>query len=487
MTIRSYEEVPYITFALRPAHLGRLAALAHLYGVDVAAPHKCAVLEIGCGTGTNLVALAEQYPESSFVGIDLADSHISACQRLAEGVGVTNVEFRCGDIREVELEKGRFDYIICHGVYSWVAPDVRTSLMEKLARLLSPYGIAYVSYNVLPGWRQRGAVRDIMRTGALRCREGASPRERLAAGMEFLNVVAKVRSQENDVYGSYLREALKRFEEADESYIFHEFLEEHNEPILFSDFMAHANEVQLQFLSEAKPSLMSSDDLGPEVTRYIDGAEGDIIDREQRLDMVRNRMFRETIVCAKSLDLKRDLKASVFKKLAVVTDYRHNRDLSERESVFRELVSGREVTTPRDEHARVLALVGRAGCRGRLFDEILSAVPNGDERSLMHVIVRLWRAGFVELMTHVVPTIAARDGAARTSRLARYQASQRDPLVVSSQHRSFRVSDCERDVLKLSDGSKSFAELAACVSVERGADEVDAALDRLLELGFYVA
>jgi SAM-dependent methyltransferase len=491
MTISSYEEIPYATFALRPAYLGRLAALAHLYGVDVAAPHNCSVLEIGCGTGGNIVALAEQYPGSSFVGVDLAESHISACKMLATGCGVTNVEFRCGDIRDLSLEKGRFDYVICHGLYSWVAPDVRRALLEKISASLSPLGVAYVSYNVLPGWRQRGAVRDIMRTGAARCGVNATPRERLAAGIEFLNVVAKVRSAENDLYGSYLREAIKRFQEADESYIFHEFLEEHNEPVLFSDFMEQASAVNLQFLSEAKPSLMSSDDLGPEVARYVEGAEGDVVDREQRLDMVRNRMFRETLLCHSSLALKRDLKASVFKSLAVVTDYRHERDVSEQETIFRELVSGREVTTPHDEHAKVLALVGDAGYAGLFFNEVMDALtvsaPAIDERGLMHIIVRLWRAGFVDLMTHLIPTTSKRQGSARVSRLALYQAQQDAPLIVSLQHRSFKISEGERDVLKLSDGSRRFADVVATALQARDLREVDAAVERLLSLGFYVA
>lgn len=490
MTKRSYEDIPYTTFALRPAYLGRLAALAHLYGVDVASPHESTVLEIGSGTGTNLIALAEQYPRSRFVGIDLAESHIEMSKEVALGCGITNVEFRLGDIREVDLEKGSFDYIICHGLYSWVASDVRRSLMEKIAGALGPNGIAYVSYNVLPGWRQRGAVRDIMRTGAERCPRGATPNERLAAGLEFLKLVAKVRSKEGDLYGSYLRETLERFQEADASYLYHEFLEEHNEPALFSDFMAQASEAQLQFLSEAKPSLMSSDDLGAEVARSVDGVSSDIIAREQRLDMVRNRAFRETLLCHSSLELKRDLKASVFRTLTFVTDYRHERDLSDQEAVFREEVSGREVTTPRDDHTIILAMIGTSGCRGLSFDEVMRSAHGMalemDERVLMHMLVRLWRAGFVDVVEHPVPARVSQEGPARVLSLARYQARQGSELVVSLQHRSFKVSDVERQLLTLSDGSKSFAELSEQVGDKLDPRQVNVALERLVSLGFYL-
>ena len=489
MTRRSYEDIPYTTFALRPAYLGRLAALAHLHGIDVASPYECSVLEIGSGTGTNSIALATQYPKSRFVGVDLAESHIVASRELAAGCGIENVEFRRGDIREVALERNSFDYIICHGLYSWVAPDIRQSLMEKISESLKPHGIAYVSYNVLPGWRQRGAIRDIMRVGAARCRASASPHERLSAALEFLKTVASVRTQHDDLFGAYLRESLKRFEESDESYIYHEYLEEYNEPVLFSDFMEQASQVNLQFLSEAKPSLMSSDDLGPEVVRYIEGAGSDIIDREQRLDMVRNRMFRETILCHSSHSLRRDLKASVFKGLTFVTDYRHERDISDREAIFREFVSGREVTTPRDEHAIILALVGEAGCRGLLFDEVLRSVQtlsmSIDERSLMHIMVRLWRAGFIDFMSHPVSAKASCEGTAQTTSLARYQALQGDALIVSLQHRSFKVSDLERDLLKVSDGTKSFSDLSELARDGRSIREVDAAIERLVSLGFY--
>jgi tRNA G46 methylase TrmB len=67
MSVSSYEEKPYATFALQEAELRRLAAMARLHGVDVASPEKCSVLEIGCGTGMNLLPLAERYPESRFV------------------------------------------------------------------------------------------------------------------------------------------------------------------------------------------------------------------------------------------------------------------------------------------------------------------------------------------------------------------------------------------------------------------------------------
>src|SRR4029077_11314117 len=39
-----------------------------------------------------------------------------------------------------------------HGVYSWVVPSVRTSIVQFIEKTLKPGGIAYVSYNAMPGW-----------------------------------------------------------------------------------------------------------------------------------------------------------------------------------------------------------------------------------------------------------------------------------------------------------------------------------------------
>jgi methyltransferase-like protein len=315
-----------------------------------------------------------------------------------------------------------------------------------------------------------------------------SPDGRLKGALEFLDLVSSARSKGDDLYGRYLRESRERFKESHPAYLFHEYLEEYNEPVLFSDFMREAELHGLQFVSEAKPSLMSTEDLGPEVREYLTRPGGTIIMQEQCLDMIRNRMFRETILCKESHALKRDLKASVFKSIHFVSDYREV-NAKGSESVFREVGSGRTVTTPNDEHAAVLKVVGAAGYAGVAFAEIAQRFQGDscqqvDERALMHQLVRLWHSGFVDVALESSPIAVSPQGHPRISRLAQYQLESEEDLVTSLQHRSFALSEVERTLLQSCCRERSFKEVLSDVRLKAGPPAEDA-LHRLLELGFF--
>ncbi len=486
MAQTTYEEMPYATFALRLADPNRLAAIARLYGVEVPTPNTASVLEIGCGTGTNIIHLAERYPGSRCVGVDISERHIADGHKIALGSSCSNVELRCGDIRNAALGHGEFDYIICHGVYSWVAPSVRQHLLSLISSALSENGIALVSYNVLPGWRSRGILRDIMQTGAMHrvlSTGSDTPETRLDGAMELLRLVAEKRGETGELYGTYIREGIERFQDSHPSYLFHEYLEECNEPFLFSTFMRDAELHGLQFVSEAKPSMMSVDEMGEKVSSYLDGLGGDLLAREQCIDVLRNRMFRETILCKGSIPLKRDLKASVFTSLYFVSDLRKIGD-EEREAVYRDVITERIVRTPNDEHSALLQMISEAGYAGSSFAELkegFTATTAGryDERAVMHGLVRLWRWGLIDIALERAPIRAHLRGEARVSRLARYQASTPERFVTSLQHRSFELTSAEREMVVACDGTRRLDEILGD-STDR-----ETALGRLLALGFF--
>jgi SAM-dependent methyltransferase/methyltransferase-like protein len=488
MAQTTYEEMPYATFALRLADPNRLAAIARLYGVEVPAPNTASVLEIGCGTGANIIHLAERYPGSRCVGVDISERHIAEGHQIALGSACSNVELRCGDIRNAALGHGEFDFIICHGVYSWVAPSVRQHLLSLISSALSENGIALVSYNVLPGWRSRGILRDIMQTGAMHrvlSTGSYTPETRLDGAMELLRLVAEKRGEAGDLYGTYIREGIERFQDSHPSYLVHEYLEECNEPFLFSTFMRDAELHGLQFVSEAKPSMMSVDEMGEKVASYLDGLGEDIIAREQCIDVLRNRMFRETIVCKGSIPLKRDLKASVFTSLYFVSDLRKIED-EERESVYRDVITERIVRTPNDEHSALLQMIGEAGYAGSSFAELkdrFTATTAGryDERAVMHGLVRLWRWGLIDVALERAPIRTQLRGEARVSRLARYQASTGERFVTSLQHRSFELTAAEREMVVACDGTRRLEDVLG------GSTDRETALGRLLALGFLYA
>src|ERR1700704_6495195 len=87
----SYEAQPYESYALSAAHIEGLAVEAMVAGLTPAPLERCRVLELGCASGGNLLPMAEQFPGSEFVGIDLSPVQIVEGQRLADQAGIGNI------------------------------------------------------------------------------------------------------------------------------------------------------------------------------------------------------------------------------------------------------------------------------------------------------------------------------------------------------------------------------------------------------------
>ena len=175
--INPYDAVAYPGHAFAQTHPARLATIAHFHGLKAASPQRMRVLELGCGRGGNLLPMAAQYPQSDFVGLDLSGSAIAKATIAQQELGLRNIAFHHRDILAVGDELGTFDYILVHGVYSWVPDIVREAILAIFGRLLTPHGIAYVSYNALPGCRLRDLARDVMLYAT---RDVHEPEERVA-------------------------------------------------------------------------------------------------------------------------------------------------------------------------------------------------------------------------------------------------------------------------------------------------------------------
>jgi SAM-dependent methyltransferase len=467
MSRNSYDLLPYKTLPQRDTNPSRLGAIARVLGIEAPSAGACSVLEIGCGTGGNLFPLAERFPESRFVGIDLSGRHIQDANLRLQELGLKNLELICADFSEFSYQDREFDYIICHGVYSWISQAQQTLLMALISRALALHGVAYVSYNVLPGWRQRGAIRDVLTFGAQLAGD-KGPETRVQTALEFLKLVADDRSQKKDVarddlYGSYLRDALERLQSQDASYIAHEYLEESNNPCTFTQFMDGAREHGLQFLLESKPVYMSLNDLGQDSQAFFSQLGDDLILREQALDILRNRAFRETLLCHDQHAVKRDLKASAFIEVVFISDYvALAEDSEDREKGIRfaEISTGKEVLLPVGLHAHILAVLCSASAAGMKLAQIAEALRGEvkDERELMAALAMLWSAGFVSLEQLPVPAAVDLSGVAHISKLAYLQA-ERGEAVATLRHQSFEPSAVEREVLCRCDGRPLLADL----------------------------
>ncbi len=290
--LSTYDAVPYQSHAFAQSQPDKLAVIARLFGLNPVLPSNARVLELGCAAGGNLIPLAARFPEAQFLGIDLSAVEVEHGARNIASLGLKNIRIEHCSITEFDREE-RFDYIIAHGVYSWVPAKVQQAIMTVLAQHLSADGVAYVSYNVYPGWKAREVVRDAM---LFHTRAHQDPTLKLQQARGFIQYIEKM-SDPKTAFGAMLREEAKNLNEAPDYYVFHEHLEEHNSPCYFTEFAAVAARHGLGFLGEAAISEMAPQRLGNDIFETLSKlSSGDIIATEQYMDIFKNRMFRQSLL-----------------------------------------------------------------------------------------------------------------------------------------------------------------------------------------------
>ncbi len=189
--------------------------------------------ELGCGQGLTLNILAATHPQGQFVGIDFNPLHIAGARRLAEDAGLPNVTFRESSFQEVATEpaedgKDGFDFIVLHGVYSWISPENREAVVNILERRLKPGGLVYLSYNSLPGWAPLMPLQKLILAHAA-ANPARSDRQFDAA----LNFISRL----NEAGAGYFAvntaaaQHLASFAGQDRRYLTHEYLNSHWEPL----------------------------------------------------------------------------------------------------------------------------------------------------------------------------------------------------------------------------------------------------------------
>jgi methyltransferase-like protein/SAM-dependent methyltransferase len=273
---------------------------------------QCRVLELGCASGGNLIPMAYGLPGSEFVGIDYSARQIAKGQATVAALGLKNITLKELNILDVKPEFGQFDYIIAHGVYSWVPTEVQDKVFQICRRNLAPNGVAYVSYNTYPGWHMLSIARDIM---LYHTREVAEPGERAAQARSLISFMADSVPNRRNAYGAFLQaysiflsEQRETSKSRDDSFMLHDEMEEVNDPVYFYKFMERAANHGLQYLAEAQYHKTQPNDFPPQVVEALSQLAQDRIAFEQYLDFMRNQSFRQTLLCHQGIQLSRKLK-----------------------------------------------------------------------------------------------------------------------------------------------------------------------------------
>jgi methyltransferase-like protein len=208
-------------------------------------------------------------------------------------MGLTNIEIRQANILDVAKEKKEYDYIIAHGVFSWVPEVVQEAILKLCGSQLAPEGVAYISYNVYPGWKMREVIREMMLYHAGKLQD---PKAKLAQGRAILEYARKINSADS-AFGKLLAQETELAMKANDYYLFHDHMEENNRPCYFKDFAERSSKYGVAYLGEASLVDMAPQRFGgdiPETLAML--SNGNIIATEQYMDFFTNRMFRQTLL-----------------------------------------------------------------------------------------------------------------------------------------------------------------------------------------------
>lgn len=463
----AYDVLEYPSHVHPQAHPSRMAAIARLHGIDAASPHDCHLLEVGCGDGLQLLTLAMAYPRSRFVGVDLSQAAIARGEAIRRRLGLDNLRLVAADLMEWDAGSDPYDYITAHGFFSWVPDVVRDRLLGLCRQALSATGIAYVSYNALPGCHLRRLMRDMLRHHT---RGMEDPRERITAARELLECL------ESDVagskiYGDVIRsEARDLLRRTETSVLFHDDMADINQPFSITDFAARASAAGLRYLAEADYHEMSDSGLEDEAReRLAARSNGDRLQREQYLDYLKGRRFRQTLLCHVEAPMKEAADPAMVRSLHAVGHLRAGRadsavDLTEGVAVAFHSGDGALLTTDHPLIKAALSMVGNAFPAALAFDDVLAsareacqsrALPEEDTTVLAHAWTAAFGLGLVVL--HCDPPVFAREAGTRprVNALARMQLDAGADLVTSLRPSMIRIDGgLGLELIRLLDGSR---------------------------------
>jgi SAM-dependent methyltransferase len=465
MTSTVYDEVRYSNYPYAQTHPGRLATVAILHGLTPPDPFHARVLELGCGAGGNVLAMAAATPGLEVVGLDLAAAPIEEGRAAARAIGLTNVELRQGDVRALTGgELGRFEYVIAHGLYAWIPADARDAVLALIRSHLAPDGLAYVSYNANPGGYFRRMLRD---AGLWHARGVEGQLERAAKAQELFGFLRDHRMSESDTYGALLAREVPALADGPLYRLVHDDLSDDWEPFWFAEFAAHAAAHGLQYVDEADLSGLRSELLPDGVEEELrEFAGGDRIAFEMYSDLMTARHFRQNVLCRAGLVVEAEATPERAARL-------HWAARPNAEPLEVGLV------------ADAFALLDRARPRAVAF-EALRAELDVDALELGAALLDGFRRE--RLIPHAGPLTAADEPGERptASPLARWQARQ-GPELTSLAYTTVRMEEpAARALIGLLDGTRDRAairaDLHAATGLELTPEDLEANLSELTRL-----
>lgn len=290
----SYNDIPYMSKSFFNTTPNRLSTVLSLFNFTTPNIETARVLEIGCSFGGNIIPLALSNPKMKIIGVDLSKVQVDEGNRIIKSLGLKNIELQHKDICKFDAKAGKFDYIICHGVFSWVPAVVQEAILNVIQNHLAEDGAALISYNTYPGWKNNEVLRDMMMFRANYLEEKGlelTPEEKLHYAKEAINLL-----KEHGFVNSKIKTAVETIKQKDDYYLLHEYFEDNNHPLYLVDMAKMLEKYQLMHVVDSEVS-NSFPPFNDELSQRIaEDCAGNRILIEQYWDYIYDRQFRSSII-----------------------------------------------------------------------------------------------------------------------------------------------------------------------------------------------
>lgn len=279
---------------LSPVWLTTTATLLGFRAPAIDKPYTFA--ELGCGQGFGIGLLAAVNPKGRFFGFDFNPAQITHGRRLAEDAGLENIEYHDLSFQQLASSPEQawpdFDFIVLHGIYSWVNRDNQLAIIEFIRRFLKPGGLAYISYNCSPGWASMVPLQRLMRLHA-----DSHPARSDVQGREALAFIRRLQEGGATFFNAHsdIAPRLEMVDKLDSHYIPHEYLNQDWTIADFSDMAEDCSRAKLDYLGSATLAENLENLSVPASLLPLLRAESDPVMRQTILDYASNKGFRRDI------------------------------------------------------------------------------------------------------------------------------------------------------------------------------------------------
>jgi cyclopropane fatty-acyl-phospholipid synthase-like methyltransferase/methyltransferase-like protein len=481
----AYDEVPYECQPIPCSAPEQLAMASLFHGGPVPPVWEAHVLEIGCGDGANLLSLAFHRPDGRFAGVDASAVQIADARRSAQQLGLKNTTLHVGDITQLGDALGTFDYIVAHGVMSWVSDDVRDGILAVCRDHLSPRGLLYLSYNTHPGWLARGLVRDVLVR-----RHGDQPLRRLAQEARRRAGVLRRQMQGIDhPYAQLLSNELARVDHVNESYLIHEYLSHQNRAYWFRDFAGLATRFGFCYLAEA--AFTERDYRVPPSVREVAGElETEPLEVEGLIDVLWYRQHRASLFCRHNQAPTEHRDRLPFDRMTVASGMRPKSDPVRLDPGLPQSFTGYfepEVAIDLSDPLPKAALLALAphwprglswerlvkDARAVLEDVGIAPSPADNDHELAAQLRELHALGQVELRLREPPPPREPSEPPAAKELTRWEAARREVVTTPTHHR-LPLTEADRLIVQMLDGQQLPAIIVRTIADKMRAGEISA-------------